>query len=685
MSSFIDALNSDPNLGEAESAALAKDFLKQSQVFLAYDAVKPALERFPASRPLKQILARILVKTRALEEARTLLEELDGKLGSDDQALTELCGALRKTLALVKTDDDDAVPDAHLLETLRHLLKGFGKAVGSQSDEAAADEETLGLLGSVYKRLWRRNADPLLARKSRDTYLRGYVATGGIWSGINAATMSWLIGDREKGRQLAEQVLANCHEMQDSIKEPYYHFATMGEAHLLLGNEAGAIEAYVTAMRAVGKSYDDIASSLEQLQLLKGKDFPVPDALFDVVKPPAVVVFVGHMIDRPERSEPRFPARLETRVRAEIEKQLDDIDAQIGYCSAACGADILFIEEMLDREAEVNILLPFAKSDFILTSVGYAGAKWITRFQRALQLAKSVTYITEEAYMGDEQLFDFLGRMFSGYAVQRARTLNTMPHLLAVLDRRSPKLTGGTSELVANWPYQDRMRIIPVDELLRDAGVGPNHPTPVPAARQRDGEKPPNSGRLIRTLMFADVVGYSKMQEENLPCFIRQFLQHIADRVEQPKYINTWGDAIFAVMDEAMSMIDYALKLRDVVCNTDWTQHGLLDKLNIRIALHAGPVFQNTDPITGKPNFYGSHVNRAARMEPVTVPGQIYASEQFVALLTAEQIAYEARGGPPSDIVCEYLGKLTLAKNFGSQVAYHIYRSAVTECPSVGE
>ena len=50
----------------------------------------------------------------------------------------------------------------------------------------------------------------------------------------------------------------------------------------------------------------------------------------------------------------------------------------------------------------------------------------------------------------------------------------------------------------------------------------------------------------------------------------------------------------------------------------------------MRIGLHAGPVFEGIDAITGRPNFFGSRVNRAARIEPVTLPGHIYASQQFV-------------------------------------------------------
>ena len=50
----------------------------------------------------------------------------------------------------------------------------------------------------------------------------------------------------------------------------------------------------------------------------------------------------------------------------------------------------------------------------------------------------------------------------------------------------------------------------------------------------------------------------------------------------------------------------------------------------------AGPVYSGHDPIIGKMNYYGSHVNRAARIEPVTIPGCAFLSEQFAALLAID-------------------------------------------------
>jgi len=88
-------------------------------------------------------------------------------------------------------------------------------------------------------------------------------------------------------------------------------------------------------------------------------------------------------------------------------------------------------------------------------------------------------------------------------------------------------------------------------------------------------------------------------------------------------------------------------------------------------------VFEGIDPFHSRVNYYGAHINRAARLEPVTVPGHVYATQQFVALLTAEESALrnaaESAGEDwRSPVVCEYVGILELAKNFGDQPVYHV-------------
>ncbi|MBF0218618.1 MAG: hypothetical protein HQL49_03690 [Gammaproteobacteria bacterium] len=115
------------------------------------------------------------------------------------------------------------------------------------------------------------------------------------------------------------------------------------------------------------------------------------------------------------------------------------------------------------------------------------------------------------------------------------------------------------------------------------------------------------------------------MREEQTPIFIDQMIAKVSAAVAadtpENSYLNTWGDAIFAVMESATQLAQFALSLKDAVS----TYQQMTDqetRIGIRIALHAGPVFHMRDHFTGKMNYYGHHVNRTARLEPVTEGGR---------------------------------------------------------------
>jgi len=50
-----------------------------------------------------------------------------------------------------------------------------------------------------------------------------------------------------------------------------------------------------------------------------------------------VIVFAGHMIDRPDRAIPRFPSEFEPAVAKEIRRKIDKLEPGFGFASAACG------------------------------------------------------------------------------------------------------------------------------------------------------------------------------------------------------------------------------------------------------------------------------------------------------------------------------------------------------------
>jgi class 3 adenylate cyclase len=175
-------------------------------------------------------------------------------------------------------------------------------------------------------------------------------------------------------------------------------------------------------------------------------------------------------------------------------------------------------------------------------------------------------------------------------------------------------------------------------------------------------------------MLFADMEGYSKLREHETPQFFVHFLgaieRALAAAGDRPAFGNTWGDGLYLVFESAAQGAGFALRLRDEIARTDWAGAGLPAEMNIRIGMHTGPVFRTLDPIIKQENFFGSHVTRAARIEPVAAPGSVYVSEQMAAALAASGTA---------EFACDYLGPVNLAKQYGKGRIYRLRRSAETE------
>ena len=80
-------------------------------------------------------------------------------------------------------------------------------------------------------------------------------------------------------------------------------------------------------------------------------------------------------------------------------------------------------------------------------------------------------------------------------------------------------------------------------------------------------------------MLFADVVASSKIMEEQVPNFVEHFMgainKLVAESPDKPLMKNTWGDALYSVFASVQDGGNFALQLRDLVCDTDWQAKGL--------------------------------------------------------------------------------------------------------------
>lgn len=557
-----------------------------------------------------------------------------------------------------------------------HALLDQAQAAAGHSSAPLAD--ILSLRGRLWKDALHRAPEGGQARewaeRARREYLAAYALQRDPYPGINAATLSMLLGDVAAAQGLAREIAARL--AAQTTPRSCWDYATGGEAQLLLGQLDQARHSYAEAYRAAPGDAGSVATMRRQVNLLL-RAIPEAAAVLPLLPPADVIAFAGHMIDSPGRA-PRFPAALAPAVGIAIRSQLARLHKPIVYTSAACGADLILIEAALDLGAEVNIVLPFDRHDFVRTSVAVGGEAWAERFEEAMARATRVIFATEEAHLGDDSLFEHAAMLLEGFAILRASQLQTTPLLLCVIDEAAPGRQGGTLASFERWRQNvGAPRVIDLRELRTSAGVEElarevDPQSPVVADSPVVPESPaPAAGpqRTLKTLLFADFAGFSRLHDAFAPLFQESFLRIAAAQIEassvKPLEAKTWGDALYIVFDSPQLGAEFALRLLENMLAIDWTAVGLPDSSQIRIALHAGPVFCGFDPILSRRSYFGSSVTKTARIEPVTPPGMVYASEAFAATLAATgQVDYGL----------EYIGRLALAKGYGESRIYRLER-----------
>ena len=101
------------------------------------------------------------------------------------------------------------------------------------------------------------------------------------------------------------------------------------------------------------------------------------------VPPKKVILFSGHMIDAPDRENPRFPANKDSIAANAIAAALEGAGAgadDLCICGGACGGYLLFAEAALAHGACLELYIPFEEATFLSKSVDFANRDWRARF-----------------------------------------------------------------------------------------------------------------------------------------------------------------------------------------------------------------------------------------------------------------------------------------------------------------
>ncbi|MCB1856898.1 MAG: DUF4071 domain-containing protein [Gammaproteobacteria bacterium] len=354
---------------------------------------------------------------RAAEQFAFALEQLEKGLEiepEDKSGLTEK-GICLQRLAL------DGSP-GHSFERARsHYEKML--------ERFPEDPETLALLGRVDKDAWslawdRPGASVEEMREDaayEDARLRGAIASyrraycanpGHYYSGINALTLMQLYTDLTGDSRYADEIqtmagaVKFAAQVEPSPNQRFWSACTLGDLEVLVGTPDSVTSAYKEAIANNRNDWFALNSSRSQLLLLDKLRFHPENvaagvAAFDRAlqrlskpedswRPRQVFLFSGHMVDTPDRAQPRFPSDLVEIAGERIAEALASQGAgpdDLALCQAAAGGDLLFLESCLELGMRCQVQLPFEEPEFIQRSVlpSAGGDDWCDRFYSVKQ------------------------------------------------------------------------------------------------------------------------------------------------------------------------------------------------------------------------------------------------------------------------------------------------------------
>jgi hypothetical protein len=591
----------------------ARSALLHGDVILAYDAASEAVATRRDDIEARYLLALALVRSGALQRAQTAIEEMQDVVA--------------------------ATPDAPagILEDAAALSGRLAKQLALEAQ--GAERRALAVQAA---RLYESAAD----------------RHGRYFASVNAATMWLVAGDRERSRSLARQTLRLVEAAKTDFRlggmTGYWSVATEAEAWLILGDVERAQVALTTAANLALHDVASRATTRRQL-LLVCNAMGVESEALRVLSIPGVLHFCGHRAVSSDDIA-GLTTEEEAQVTVAVREFIESRSFDSAFGSLACGADIIIAEELLRQDVSLSVFLPFSADEFDAVSVRPAGSKWSERFRACLERASSVAIASDSPYTGQAPLFGYTSSIAMGHTLNRAAFLGIDAEQLAVWDGELSEPEAGTSHDVKLW---------------RRTGCASNvvavrrRPTKARVSRADASVEPWTTGSIL----FTDLQGFSRLTDQHQRGFVDGVLVPCARVLDsfqaKIKYRNTWGDAIVAIFEDVASAAEAALELQEALSKIDLVALGLPEPLGLRIGGHVGPILPLIDPVRGVPAYWGREITRAARIEPRTPEGEVYVTDAFAALCALEC---------GSDFVCEYVGRVTTAKDFETIRMYCLRR-----------
>ncbi len=493
-------------------------------------------------------------------------------------------------------------------------------------------------------------------------------------AGVSASVMLFLAGEKDQAQALAKNLLVSV-QVDEPLTAATQDLISQAEARLVLGDYQQAFDLYIQAASTEpALPLRQLASARRLARIILNVRGVDPDPLNAAFNLPPVLAVASGLEGLPRY----FPADAPFLgpVCESFHRLLKDFKSvPICYLSIYSPVDLLLSEAALQSGAEVRLLLSGPPEACLAQWRELFGETWANRLERLLaqpvqQAATSRHYPDNLSVAGA-----FNNRVLAGSAAIRAQELH--------LDLMACPVHG-VEKSALSLPLRGFLSAATragadIRTILIPLAMAPAAPettaekaiSTLALNKDAEGFRVGQMDADIKAMLFADVVKFSTLSEGQIPAFVREFLgtisQQVAASKAPPVVVNTWGDALYLVFDEVVSAGRFALHILRTMQEIDWPARGLPSELSLRIALHAGPVFSVIDPVTRQFSYTGGHVTQAARMEPVTAPGQVYVSGAFASLSLTECRDPRERG---YEVI--YVGKLETAKRFGAEPIYRL-------------
>ncbi len=450
-------------------------------------------------------------------------------------------------------------------------------------------------------------------RKSAEINYQAFQVQKEYYNGVNAASCFLFAEDLRKAQEVALETLKTQGVNNDNL----WATATRAECALVLGERQKAKEEYrkVYDICLTYRRFGDFSSTLRQLKLLLNcLDGNLTELTDFFPKLPKIGVFFDSLCGDKEK------------IPKKVLDEITEGSCVLAYLTLMGKDSILLAERLIEQNIDCHICLQLPEDELKLK---YQNEKeWLNRLQAVLKhpFVSLVPMECEFLQRNDMMRQKFNERYLLGLAKLRA-------------DNLSFGLCGLFNKVEMN-------------------------------AEKNDFEPMTGAKRALHAILFSDVKNFSQLDEQSCLAFNRHFINEIpeilAEYEADIEYRNTWGDALYIVFKNVSCAGKVALAIQKwVQGSVNWLDMPKKERLSMRIGLHVGVMTSMFDFIQDKLNFFGRAATKAARIEPITEEGQIYASGAFAAFAATES---------EQAFTCDYVGIRELPKHYGSTGVYMIKR-----------